>query len=301
MSANPFHIVALEWDDWVRTQPELSALVDEHLDLSDLRNRSRLWVRGNALARLKLRLAKTATSPRQVTLIGSGDFHYVSLLLLAGVARVDRPVSLVLFDNHPDWFSHRPRHHCGNWVWSALRLPGVSDVTIIGPSSSDLAWHKFYFAPLGALRDERLRLVPMDTAGVRIPGAGRLAFDTVQAGGAARAIERLAGRDVYLSVDKDCLRAEDAVTDWDAGRLTLSELAGAVRQVASTCTIVGADITGDRSASPLQGLLRRLDAGRLREQPALTAVEARRNQTATLAVLRAMGALHGGGSDDRMV
>ncbi|MDB5324656.1 MAG: arginase [Phycisphaerales bacterium] len=301
MIADPFHIVALEWDEWLRSQPQLSGFVDERLNLNELRNRSRLWARGNALASLRLRLAKTATSPRQVTLIGSGDFHYASLLLLEGVARVDRPVSLVLFDNHPDWFSHHPRHHCGNWVWSALRLPGVSDVTIIGPSSSDLAWHKFYFAPLGALREARLRLVPMDMATVRIPGAGRLTFDTFQTGGAARAIERLAGRDVYVSVDKDCLRAEDASTDWDAGRLTLSELAGAVRQVANACTIVGADITGERSASSLQGLFRRLDAGRLRERPALTTAEAQRNQTATFAVLRAIGALHREASDDRMV
>src|SRR5262249_35571478 len=60
-----------------------------------------------------------------VTLYGSGDFHHVTLALLA---RVDRPFNLLVLDNHPDWMRAIPFLHCGTWLRHALRLPNLRRV-----------------------------------------------------------------------------------------------------------------------------------------------------------------------------
>lgn len=60
---------------------------------------------------------------RSLHLLGSGDYHYVSLFFLE---RVSAPFELLLFDNHPD---DQPAAFggdllsCGSWVRNARRLP----------------------------------------------------------------------------------------------------------------------------------------------------------------------------------
>src|SRR5262249_25702870 len=60
-----------------------------------------------------------------VTLVGSGDFHHLSLSLLR---RQSRPFNLLVIDNHPDWMRGVPLLHCGTWLNHAARLPLVRNV-----------------------------------------------------------------------------------------------------------------------------------------------------------------------------
>ena len=46
-------------------------------------------------------------------LYGSGDFHYLSALW---VRRLNEPVVLISFDNHPDWDVRPPKWGCGGWI-----------------------------------------------------------------------------------------------------------------------------------------------------------------------------------------
>lgn len=54
---------------------------------------------------------------------------------------------------------------------------------------------------------------------------------------------------VYLSIDKDVLREEDARTNWDQGDLTLEELSAFIRRTDESRRILGIDVCGEIPAS----------------------------------------------------
>jgi len=56
--------------------------------------------------------------------------------------------------------------------------------------------------------------------------------------------ERLAGENVYVTIDLDCLWAEGAVTNWENGRFTLANLEWALRKLRESAPITSGDICG---------------------------------------------------------
>jgi hypothetical protein len=54
----------------------------------------------------------------------------------------------------------------------------------------------------------------------------------------------LSGASLYITIDLDCLRSEDAVTNWESGRFTLDDVAWAVAQLRAKAKIVAGDICG---------------------------------------------------------
>jgi hypothetical protein len=54
----------------------------------------------------------------------------------------------------------------------------------------------------------------------------------------------LRGRGVYVAIDLDCLRAEEAVTNWENGRFTIVDLVWALEKLRQSARIVGGDICG---------------------------------------------------------
>ena len=71
-------------------------------------------------------------------------------------------------------------------------------------------------------------------------------------------IKRLPTKKVYLSIDKDCLKHEFALTNWEEGKLSLDELLLMLRLIKENLEIVGLDITGDYSKISLSGRLKRI-------------------------------------------
>jgi hypothetical protein len=58
-------------------------------------------------------------------------------------------------------------------------------------------------------------------------------------------VAELGGSNVYVTIDLDCLRVEDAVTNWENGRFTLEDVAWALAQLRSSSSrIVAGDICG---------------------------------------------------------
>jgi len=105
-----------------------------------------------------------------------------------------------------------------------------------------------------------------------------------------RIIDRLPTSKVYLSIDKDCLRAEHAITNWGSGHLTLDQLVQAIGVLRESRELVAADVTGDYS--PLQVENRLMQAMALKIHPKLpepTADDLRRNEETNLALVEAMG------------
>ena len=176
-------------------------------------------------------------------LYGSGDFHHLTALWLRQVAE---PFVLVSFDNHPDWDVRPPRWGCGGWVNRALELPQVKKVSVWGCGNFECWWPGQIFGNRRAERAGRLEVHPW--------ADGRPRSDQNRRGAILRAswqerfaefVRRLEGADVYVTIDLDCLRAEEAVTNWESGRFTLEEVGWALTQLRSSdARIVGGDICG---------------------------------------------------------
>jgi hypothetical protein len=71
-------------------------------------------------------------------------------------------------------------------------------------------------------------------------------------------LKRLPTPRVYLSIDKDCLRNEYALTNWEEGMFSLEELLLMLKLIMDHADIVGVDIVGDYSEISVNGKLKKL-------------------------------------------
>ncbi|MDB5476130.1 MAG: hypothetical protein JWP49_1641 [Phenylobacterium sp.] len=256
--------VILQLDDAFERQPALGRAVLSRggrvLAARDLGPPLRLWSRASTLDELKRRLAGCLPmrGEAEVVFAGSGDFHHVTPLLLErAIAAAGEPVTLIHFDNHPDWVRHAPGRHCGSWVGRAARLDGVGRVITIGVTSPDIGRARSRQGDLALIAEDRLDLFAWDApdGGEEVVLEGR-AWPTIAALGEAAFLDLLEAAvptgAVYVTLDKDVLRAEDAVTNWDQGRASLDFVMAAVRRLAESRRIVGADVVGDWS-KPVYG------------------------------------------------
>jgi hypothetical protein len=196
--------------------------------------------------------------PADFILYGSGDFHYLTALWLR---RLREPVTVVCFDNHPDWDIRPPRWGCGGWVNRALELPGVGRVGVWGCGNFELAWPSRLFANHRALKSGRLEV---HAWGERQPPPVQRCFDCMSRenwrGRFVRWVESLAGKAVYVTIDLDCLCREDALTNWEAGLFTVADLVWAVDHLRGQARIVGADLCGAYSPPDYARLKQRVAA-----------------------------------------
>src|SRR5207244_6718068 len=155
-------------------------------------------------------------------LYGSGDFHYLSALWLR---RLTQPVVLVSFDNHPDWDVRPPKWGCGGWINRALALAHVQHIAIWGCGNFECWWPRNTFANRAGEREGRLEVHPWadnrpmkdrQRRGAILRDNWRDHFEVF--------VASLGRADVYVTIDLDCLRAKDAVTNWESGRFTTPDL-----------------------------------------------------------------------------
>ena len=217
-------------------------------------------------------------------LYGSGDFHHLTAALLR---RIDQPVTVVCFDNHPDWDIRPPKWACGAWVNRALELALVQSVAVWGCGNFELAFPSRLFGNRAAQRSGRLAIYAW--AERQLPQTRRH-FASVTAvdwrdrfGAFVKALDR---RSVYVSIDLDCLRVDDAVTNWENGLFTAEDIAWALTQLRQSTTILGGDVCGAWSeplyASQFQRLAGWWDHPRV---PARLIADARRVNTRSLDVI----------------
>lgn len=180
------------------------------------------------------------------TLYGSGDYHYLSALWLR---RCNEPLVLVSFDNHPDWAITPPKWACGGWINRALELPQVQHVAIWGCGNFECWWPHNFFANRSAQRSKRLEVHPWaddrpmkdrQRAGVILRENWRDQFEKFAA--------NLRGANVYVTIDLDCLRGEDALTNWENGKFAVADLEWALGKLREHTAIVGGDVCGAYSA-----------------------------------------------------
>jgi hypothetical protein len=238
----------------------------------------------------------------KLVLYGSGDFHHVTLALLQ---RLTEPFHLLVLDKHPDWVRGIPFLHCGTWLARALRLPTLGRVFHIG---GDLDFDNHYapFAPWRELRSGRVRVIPARRR-FRGYGWGRVPHDCLFPAAGESLADRLdrlldadrhdlAARPLYVTIDKDVLRADDAAVNWDSGYLSLDQLLTVLDAFgrAAGGRFTGADLLGDWSPVRTAGWPRHvLD---FTEHPPLgirPADAAERNRGANRAIIARLDALVG--------
>jgi len=175
-------------------------------------------------------------------LFGSGDFHHLSALWLR---RFHQPLTLVSFDNHPDWDRRPPRWACGGWINRALEMENIRRAAVWGCGNFELNWPNRLFGNRAALRAGRLEIFawrerygpggpdPWQAIG---RSDWRAQFESFAA--------KLRGADVYVTVDMDCLAAGESVTQWEQGLFTAQDVAWALKTLHSSARVAGGDLCG---------------------------------------------------------
>ena len=176
-------------------------------------------------------------------LYGSGDFHHLAGRLIRRVKT--SPLTLVSFDNHPDWDIRPPYWASGGWAARTLYTGKVERVSVWGCGNFELQWPSRLFADRRALLAGTLQI----NAWVeRQPAAVQKKFGCMTRENWRERFERFAaglrGRSIYVTVDMDCLRREEVVTNWENGLFTASDLAWAIGVLRASTTIVGGDMCG---------------------------------------------------------
>lgn len=310
--------LAMDWDGSVTAQPMLCARLGAIVPFGGMGENLRVWADSGYLKQVlqQWALLHEQYSSPWLTFLGSGDFHHMTLALLESLPADQRPSTLIVVDNHPDWFLESPPRHCGNWVGTALKTLGwLKQVILIGVDSDDLRGYRFWRAPWDDLCRGRLQVYPYRTSKVTIPfrrcapgthpimarktGVGvEWSFPTLVSSGVEKAFQDLAtilrGESVYLSIDKDCLRSDQLVTDWDQGGLYGGELLFGVRILGENVRLCGVDICGEVALNPLRGWAKRLDTGRWFPGGARLPGEQvyQTHERLNLALLDALGVVH---------
>lgn len=181
---------------------------------------------------MNLEKSLKARSRKGITYIGSGNYHYVSYLLLK---EISKPFSLILFDHHPNLGAEAEQGQkllsCGTWVSYALReLPLLQRVIIIGPTTA---------MPHQTL-DPRVVIFPYD-------GSYQYSVKSI--------LSAIHTDTVYISIDKDVLNRSEAVTNWDQGTMNLEMLTRNLAMILKHKQAEGIDVCGEEHISPAQTFL----------------------------------------------
>lgn len=276
-------VIVVDIDGSLAAQPCLRDMIArgaaEKVPARDLAFRLRIVADRTAAIALRERLE--AVWPEEPTLIfyGSGDFHHLCALFLG---LVEEPVTVIQFDNHPDWTSFPKTLNCGSWVNRALELAHVEKVVTIGPAADDFIRPERKHANLQAIRDGRLEVHPWRAAPSRIRGAAvdgpgcrtedrTLVWNQLAEMDFEAFIEdldeRLPHTAIWVTLDKDVLGPREAVTNWDQSELSLDMITAAIRKLGRSRRVLGIDVCGDyskpRYADPFRLLLSLTDHPRM--------------------------------------
>jgi hypothetical protein len=175
-------------------------------------------------------------------LYGSGDFHYLAGVLLR---RVKQSVTVVSFDNHPDWDIRPPHWACGGWVNRALEMPNVRRVSVWGCGNFELAFPSRLFANRKALKAGTLEV---HAWAERQKPSVRRRFNCMTRDNWRERFEQfatsLAGQAVYITVDLDCIEASAAVTNWENGLYTVEDVVWALQRLREHANVIAGDLCG---------------------------------------------------------
>lgn len=198
------------------------------IDCRDLSGPARFWADRSTEEKIWERVKKIPEN--SLVFLGSGDFHHMSSLL---IRRVREPVSVIHFDSHHDFTLLPLPLNCGSWVARTVSNSFVKKHLIIGARFSvfSMASYALKFAHKSSV---------------------------VSYKGDSAVIANLPTKKVYITIDKDCLTKDYALTNWNEGSMTLPGMLGLLRIIKDSAEIVGVDITGEYSPVALSGAFKKI-------------------------------------------
>ena len=215
----------IDFDETYLAQTKLHRYPHERLDFRNLEHVN-LFCEEESLQTLQMQLHRRRQ--KGITLIGSGNYHYVTYLLLK---EISNPFTLVLFDNHPDLGSEQEHDQvlsCGSWVSFALsNIPLLQQVVIIGPTVA--------FAQNST--HSRTVIFPFD-------GVHHYSLPFI--------LSSIPTNQVYISIDKDVLRKSEVLTNWDQGVMGIHTLKQMLEAILKSKQAEGVDICGELRLSPIE-------------------------------------------------
>ncbi len=246
----------------VKQQNLISRCKTEIIDLKGLGPAVRLWMNKKTKNEIEERIR--GSTKDSITFLGSGDFHHISSIL---INQFYKPFSVIIFDFHPDWDTLPPRFGCGSWVNQVLKSKNIEKFILIGVSSDDISSGYVQSGNLDSLKDNRVEIYPYAHKPSlaffkRIPENVSFRFnkhllfnkiywnelkDKNLKDFFLSLLKRIPTKEVYISIDKDCLKRDCALTNWEEGYLSLDELLLILKLIKENLDIVGADIVGDYS------------------------------------------------------
>lgn len=175
-----------------------------------------------AVAQLTSRISELP--PEGIHFIDSGNYHYMSKIW---TDKIREPFTLIVFDHHPDMqpplFSNLLS--CGCWVKAVMDTNSyLKNVILVGA-------------------DERLLTNLEESYQNQIHIYSQK--DLLHEEGWRQFAKEHVKEPVYISIDKDLLNEENAVTDWDQGVFELSDLKKLLYCILSKEKVIGIDICGE--------------------------------------------------------
>jgi hypothetical protein len=180
-------------------------------------------------------------------LYGSGDFHYLAAWWLRRAIRLSgaEGVTLVSFDNHPDWDVRPPRWACGGWVNRALEFAAVERASVWGCGNFELGFPARVFRNKRALAIGKLEV---HAWAERQSAAVARKFGCMTRGNWRERflgfVESVKGRSVYVTLDLDALEGTLVRTNWENGLFAVEDVVWAVGMLRERATVIGSDCCG---------------------------------------------------------
>jgi arginase family enzyme len=256
----------------IKQQKFTSQYKTEIIDLSDLGSQARLWMNKKMMNYIEERIQ--GSEKNSITFLGSGDFHHISHIL---INQFEQPLSLIIFDFHPDWDTLPPRFGCGSWLTQTLKNKNILKCVLIGVSSTDISSWWIESGNLDSLKSDRVEIYPYShkpslaffkdvptNISLKIEKGffyNKLYWNELKGKDLTEfflsLLKRIPTEQVYVSIDKDCLKKEYALTNWEEGHMSLEEFLLVLKLIKENLDIIGMDITGDYSKICLVGNYKR--------------------------------------------
>ncbi len=236
------HIKLLNLDNSLITQPALKHA--ERIEAQDLAHSTRIFAHKSTVKRLIQRIGEPKNQP-EIIFYGSGDFHHLSA---AFISRYTQLLTIIHFDNHPDWVTWPATHNCGAWVNRALDMQHVKRIITLGVSSNDLENPDRKHANLEAFNNGTLKLYPW----FHLPSKtrdGKIQWQNLCDVNWPDFIQglKIPTETIYITIDKDVLSTAEATTNWDQSAMPLSHITSAITMLSKRFKICGIDVCGDYS------------------------------------------------------
>lgn len=250
IAMNPKDITLCSFTGVHDGQPNLRAATSRSIDCRDISSTD-CYCDDEALAAIQAKIA--GVSVNGIHFFDSGNYHYMSKLW---TDKIQEPFNLLIFDHHPDM--QPPRFEgilsCGGWVKEVLKKNSfVQKVVAVGVADKLIIELKGDEATEFSKFEDRVEFIAESEIREGYIVGKDIASDPFAAGN--QVTEKLAMRikkslaqdcPLYISIDKDVLRKEDAATNWDQGSLSLQMLCDCIRTLCNTVQILGVDICGER-------------------------------------------------------